>query len=655
MYNLWIPVMNRKLTDIQKNKLSEQLKRVKPETVMLVFWRVLYNKEDRKRETDIFLENKSFLESEGFNVGAWLAPTIGYGSELNTRDNSAPFTHLKKFDGNDIGDAYCPLDDRFVEDFCEHIKTIAATGVDKIMFEDDFTFTGGKTCPELSSCCCERHMAEYSARLGEAVKREELCRLIYKSGANKYRRIWFEMQGDILSDFCKKIEKAAHSINPKLRIGLSANASSYIQEGKGINELAEIIAGDTRPFIRLTGAPYWQNMPLYSTNIEAIRLQTEWCGEGIDLYSEGDTFPRPRHWVSGNRLEMYDMIIRADGRTAGTLKYMLDYNSSADYETGYIDRHIKNREAYAEIEKRFVGETVGLGIFEYPKLLNALEFSEDYPFERYGEGGYLPLVSQLFTGDNSIPVTYGKADGATLVFGENARYIDSNVLSHGAVLDAAAAKILFEKGIDVGFTAFKRVQSPNAEFFCDSNDQTTATTDSGSVFYEFALKPEAEILSRFFCTPKGLGVVPSLENINVYKSYPACYIYENSNSQRFMVYAFSAETVTVGSEGWCSGVFKGYFRQQQLADGIKYLQNGRALPAMCFKNPELYILCKRSENGLTVGLWNIFSDSVLNPEIKLDGIYSEIDCYNCNGEIEGDTVKLKEDIPPYGYAFFTVK
>lgn len=207
----------------------------------------------------------------------------------------------------------------------------------------------------------------------------------------------------------------------------------------------------------------------------------------------------------------------------------------------------------------------------------------------------------------------------------------------------------------MGFTAFKRVQSPNAEFFCDSNDQTTATTDSGSVFYEFALKPEAEILSRFFCTPKGLGVVPSLENINVYKSYPACYIYENSNSQRFMVYAFSAETVTVGSEGWCSGVFKGYFRQQQLADGIKYLQNGRALPAMCFKNPELYILCKRSENGLTVGLWNIFSDSVLNPEIKLDGIYSEIDCYNCNGEIEGDTVKLKEDIPPYGYAFFTVK
>lgn len=350
---------------------------------------------------------------------------------------------------------------------------------------------------------------------------------------------------------------------------------------------------------------------------------------------------------------MYDMIIRADGATCGTLKYMLDYNSSADYETGYIDRHLKNSEVYAEIENRFKGTTVGLRIFEYPELLKSLEFSQDYPFERYQV--FLPLVSQLFTGDNSLPTTYTDCGGASLVFGENANYIDTSMLSNGMILDAAAAKILSKKGIDVGLEEYSRTDSPTSEFFNEYNEQTTATTFDGSVFYNFKLKPSAKVLSQFFCTPRGLGVIPSLENINSYRHFPACYIYENSNAQRFMVYSFSAQTVIVGNEGWASGVFRSYTRQKQLADGIKWLQKGKSLPAMCFKNPQLYILCKRNGNELTVGLWNIFSDSVLNPKIELDGNYSELDCYGCSGKIEGNSVILNNDIPPYGYAFFTVK
>lgn len=655
MYNVWVPVMNRKLTDIQKKKLIEQLKRFNPETVMLVFWRVLYNEADRAKEKAIFTENKEFIEKAGFNVGAWLAPTIGYGSAHNERDNQAPFTHLKRFDCTDIGDAYCLLDEKFADDFCTLIKTIASTGVDKIMFEDDFTFTGGKASPQNSTCCCEKHMERYSSIIGENVEPNNLCELIYKNGNNKYRKAWFEMQGEIFSEFCAKIEKAAHSVNPKLRIGLSANSSSYIQEGIGVDKLAKIIAGNTKPFIRLTGAPYWQNLPLYSTNIEAIRVQTEWCEEGIDLYSEGDTFPRPRYWVSGNKLEMYDMIIRADGATAGTLKYMLDYNSAADYETGYVDRHLKNSECYTEIERRFKGDTVGLRIFEYPRLLETLEFGEDYPLEKYGSYGFLPLISQQFTGDNSLPTTYSDCGGASLVFGENASFIDDKMLSGGLILDAAAAKILHKKGIDVGFKSYKRVASPTSEYFNEYSEQVTATTYDSSVFYSFELKDGAKQLSTFFRTPPGLGVIPSIDNIELYDGFPACYNYENENGQRFMVYAFTALTAAVGNEGWSSGVFRSYTRQKQLGDGIKWLQRGRALPAMCYGNPELYILCKKNGNELTVGLWNIFSDSVINPKIVLDGEYTELDCYNCEGEIVGDSVILNDDIPPFGYAFFTVQ
>ena len=118
MYNVWIPVMNRELSEADKKKLINELNRLNPQLVMLVFWRVLWDESDRKREFELFNKNKKIIEDAGFKVGAWLAPTIGYGTPKNYRDNDAPFTHLKKLDGTEVGDAYCPLDERFVEDFC---------------------------------------------------------------------------------------------------------------------------------------------------------------------------------------------------------------------------------------------------------------------------------------------------------------------------------------------------------------------------------------------------------------------------------------------------------------------------------------------------------------------------------------------------------
>lgn len=651
MYNIWMPVFNRKLSDVKKEKLIEQIKRVKPKIVMLSYNRVLFSKTEKQKEKELFCENKSFLEDAGFTIGAWLAPTIGYGSIKEPKDNNAPYTHLKRFDGTNLESAYCPLDKDFTDDFCDVLRDITSTGVGTILFEDDFTFTGGKTNARNPSCCCDMHLARYSALLGEDVKRENLLDLIYNHSANKYRKVWFDMQGEILKDFCRKIEKTVHSINPTVRIGLCANSSSYIQEGVGIDELCKIIAGQTKPFLRMTSAPYWKRNPMFASNIEGARLQTEWCEDCIELITEGDTYPRPRHWVPASLLEAYDMILRADGKSHGILKYMLEYTSNADYETGYIDRHLLNKEVYDEIERRFKGDTVGLRIFEYPRLLEGIEFGEDYPFERYGAAGFLPMVSQIFTTDNSIPTVYGECNGATLVFGENARYIDEKMLDNGVILDAAAAKILMEHGIDIGITDYKRIESPSAEYFDEFDDVVATTTESDSVFYEFTLNKKANILSSFACTDTGLACVEISNNA---KLIPACFTYENASGQRFMIYSFTALTVTVNGHGWKMGVFRSYYRQKQLASGIKWLQNGKALPAICFGNPELYVLCKRNEESLTVGLWNLFPDSVLNPAIILDDDYSKLDCYNCGGKIEGNKVYLNNQIAPYGFACFTV-
>ena len=84
--------------------------------------------------------------------------------------------------------------------------------------------------------------------------------------------------------------------------------------------------------------------------------------------------------------------------------------------------------------------------------------------------------------------------------------------------------------------------------------------------------------------------------------------------------------------------------------------SGKKLPAVSCGNPNLYILCKRGDDGsLAVGLWNFFADEILEPVIELDEKYKNIDFYNCEGRLEGDCVRLNAPLPPYGFAFFTVK
>jgi hypothetical protein len=62
---------------------------------------------------------------------------------------------------------------------------------------------------------------------------------------------------------------------------------------------------------------------------------------------------------------------------------------------------------------------------------------------------------------------------------------------------------------------------------------------------------------------------------------------------------------------------------------------------MCYKAPQLYILCKKDESSMSVGLWNLFADSVMNPVIELDQCYNSADFYHCNGRIEGERILLE--------------
>ena len=80
---------------------------------------------------------------------------------------------------------------------------------------------------------------------------------------------------------------------------------------------------------------------------------------------------------------------------------------------------------------------------------------------------------------------------------------------------------------------------------------------------------------------------------------------------------------------------------------------GEKLPVYSRGNPDLYLMCKLDGEAMSVGLWNMFADSVIHLMAELDEAYQEIYFINCNGRLEENRVFLSE-IQPFAFAGFDV-
>ena len=75
----------------------------------------------------------------------------------------------------------------------------------------------------------------------------------------------------------------------------------------------------------------------------------------------------------------------------------------------------------------------------------------------------------------------------------------------------------------------------------------------------------------------------------------------------------------------------------------------RKLPAVCTGHPDIYMICKRTEGGLAVGLWNLSADYIADAQIRLDRGYRLGSLFGAEGTIEGDALKLTGDIAPFAF------
>ena len=582
-------------------------------------------------------DNIAFFKQNGFEVGVWF-DTIGHGFVLGYIDDSrkSPYPAIVDIEGIERPFANCPFGNAFRERIARFAADVAKLGPDMIMLDDDLRLSqhGEHLC-----CACPMHMARISEILGETVTREQIKPFVLSGKPNKFRDAWLQAQNESMIELVKDIRAEVDKNSPHVTVCTCTAYSPWDVDGMDVPRLARILAGNHKPILRLTGAPYWatkmRKFPLIGVFEIARMLASFVCDEGFELMSEGDVYPRPRYTTPASYLELYDMATRIDGHYDGILKYMFDYGAGVDFETGYLAFHNENRPFYEALERLFPsGANAGVRIVTRPHTYRCADLDLSSPKL------HSPLPQDgILLGQCGIPTIYSGKGVCNAVFGENARTLDLAELREGTILDATAAVILTERGVDVGLKFVGCMVDQTIGFLCTDNpEHKTPITDGQVRVLNAECRDDAE---------------PVLFVTECAKNSPIAYRYENARGERFLVFLFEGASIYSRTRVALSGLNKNYVIQEALIKTILWVAQ-EPMPAYCDKNPELYVMCERDGDSMSVALLNAFADPVLHPTVVLDERYSQVECIGCEAVLDGNTVTLTSRVQPFSAAAFRV-
>lgn len=621
---LYVPIMLSVLTEENKPILLKQLKEIKADFVFIPIERN-FERDDENLVRNM-RENLTFFKENGFRAAIWLA-SIGLNGKLTKKNTalSSRFTRTRGLDdaGEEGVDSFCPLDPEFRKYMMDQVRLCAEAGAEMIMFDDDFCLCYRKGI----GCACERHMESFYRRIGERPSRKEIFSKIVSGKPHPWREEWMNCVGDSLREFCRDLRAAADEVNPDIRMGFCSGYTNWDEEGVDAVEVSKLLAGKNRPFMRLSGAPYWHwkerfpGLTLQSV-IEFVREQAHWCeGNDIEIFDENDTWPRPRHVIPAAYAEIYDLCMRFSGNV-GSFKYLFDYSAPADYEVGYVRAHLADEPIREWIRQNALPQTLGVTVIDEQRKLAKVTLPEAQDYSMFKTEVF--RNGHRFLNALSIPVKYAGNDNTCVVFGECARFFKPEDYQKGILLDLPAALILQERGYDLGLVSYRQENPMRERFVSMGTIASGFPMDRGKI-YRMEVSEKVKPLS-YFIYEDGESV--------------SCYRVE-CNGVKFAVFGFDGNSARTLE---CP-VYSSYYRQKQVLSLIEEM--GGNVPLKCTGWPGLYPLANRDGKSVSVFLANVRPDVVYQPTFLLSERFSRCEVINGKAEVVGNELRFSTDIPAY--------
>ena len=248
MTKLYVPLMLSSITPDTRPLYARDLHVMEADTVWIAPDRYTLFLPDRTDLIEELREHITYFREEGFEVGLWIQ-AFGFGDGLPAMADGMTdgWTKLRSMYGGEAGDAFCPEDPAFMTAYLTWVRDMAACGPTLLMLDDDLCQS---VRPGLG-CWCHRHRAlldeglitQGLAPLGEdpAVWGERF----FSGKGNADRRVFFDVMGDSLRRFCRRVREAVDGGDPAIRVGFCAGYTSWDIEGAPASELSRILAGET--------------------------------------------------------------------------------------------------------------------------------------------------------------------------------------------------------------------------------------------------------------------------------------------------------------------------------------------------------------------------------------------------------------------------
>lgn len=435
--------------DQQLNKTITMLKNAKADSTMINVCEIFLNGKEREEYFLLLKKAISALKQSGFRTGVWMS-TLGYGTKRGPKfDEMFPsFTPITAFLGR-TGGAVCVHDKALLEYNKQNVIDFAKSGADLILLDDEFVLS---VRPGFT-CACELHRKEFEKITGKLYTGEEISEF-FTGGPNELRTAWMDMTGKSLLDYCKALREAVNSVSPTIRMGLCASYTHYDLDGFNIRDCIKILAGNNKPYLRLSGAAYWpKTNPRYAGQtmsgvIEFSRMQIGWLeNEGIEITDENDPYPRNSELVLPKETETFDKATITCPNIR-RFKYAMDHGHDLDQaDLGYYNGHIERMKDSEKMAAFFEGKrNVGIRVFVQEQKIRDVTLPDEYMGDKPLMAAYTNSYTCAILAKYGIPTVYS-GNGTVFVCGEDARYLPEDIITDIVVADTVASEILKQRNI----------------------------------------------------------------------------------------------------------------------------------------------------------------------------------------------------------------